>query len=110
MPVSKRRRRKKPNHQASKGASNIPSLRDRRTMECFLSAVTGHQTNNATDKAQQVIYNAWEQTDPSKRIALAQKALALSPLCADAYVLLAEESAQSAEEALEYYRRGVEAG
>ena len=79
-------------------------------MECFLSTVTGRQTNNATDKAQQVMYNAWEQTDPSKRIALALKALALSPLCADAYVLLAEESAQSAEEALEYYRRGVEAG
>jgi tetratricopeptide (TPR) repeat protein len=31
-------------------------------------------------------------------------------VCADAYVLLAEEEAKSAEEALEYFRHGVEAG
>jgi len=42
-------------------------------------------------------------------VALAHKALTISPLCADAYVLLAEEQAKSAEEALEYYRKGVEA-
>jgi tetratricopeptide (TPR) repeat protein len=50
------------------------------------------------------------QTNPRARIALAHKALAISPLCADAYVLLAEEEAKSAEEALEYYCKGVEAG
>jgi hypothetical protein len=43
-------------------------------------------------------------------VALAHKALTISPLCADAYVLLAEEEAKSVEEALEYYRKGVEAG
>jgi hypothetical protein len=34
------------------------------------------------------------QTNPRARIALAHKALAISPLCADAYVLLAEEEAK----------------
>jgi len=52
----------------------------------------------------------WNQTSPRARVALAHKALAISPLCADAYVLLAEEEAESVEEALEYYRKGVEAG
>src|SRR5213078_3903422 len=58
----------------------------------------------------QVMYDAWDQTTSRARVALAHKALAISPLCADAYVLLAEEEAQSAAKALEYYRKGVEAG
>jgi hypothetical protein len=41
------------------------------------------------------MYEAWERTTPSSRIALARKALGISPLCADAYVLLAEEAARS---------------
>ena len=56
------------------------------------------------------MYDAWDQTTAPARIALARKALAISPLCADAYVLLAKEDAKSPEEALEYYRKGVEAG
>jgi len=85
-------------------------LPDRRTMEGFMSAVGGRRANDATSKAQEVMYDAWDQTSPRARVALAHKALAISPLCADAYVLLAEEEAKSAEEALEYYRKGVEAG
>jgi tetratricopeptide (TPR) repeat protein len=79
-------------------------------MEGFMSAIGGRQANDATAKAQQVMYDAWDQTNPSARVALAHKALAISPLCADAYVLLAEQGAQSAEESLEYYKKGVEAG
>jgi tetratricopeptide (TPR) repeat protein len=56
------------------------------------------------------MYQAWDQAEPRKRIALASKAPTISPLCADAYVLLAEEKAKSAKEALEYYRKGVDAG
>jgi hypothetical protein len=41
---------------------------------------------------------------------LAQKALELSPLCADAYVLLAQETARNLDEAIDLYRQGVEAG
>ena len=39
------------------------------------------------------MYKAWEETNPAKRLSLAHKALATSPNCADAYVLLAEEEA-----------------
>jgi tetratricopeptide (TPR) repeat protein len=56
------------------------------------------------------MYDAWDQSSPRARVDLAHKALAISPLCADAYVLLAEEEAKSAEEALELFRKGVEAG
>jgi tetratricopeptide (TPR) repeat protein len=79
-------------------------------MEGFLSAIGGRQSNDAAAKAQQVMYDAWDQTNPRARVVLAHKALAISPLCADAYVLLAEQEAQSPEEALQYYRKGVEAG
>ena len=59
--------------------------------------------------AQDIIYDAWEYRAPMKRTALARKALKLSADCADAYVLLAETAATPAQ-ALELYRKGVEAG
>jgi tetratricopeptide (TPR) repeat protein len=110
MPVSKKPQRKKSTPQSSKGKSAVVTLPDRRAMEGFMSAIGGRRANDATAKAQEVMYDAWDQTSPPARVALAHKALAISPLCADAYVLLAEEEAKSAEEALEYYRKGVEAG
>jgi hypothetical protein len=110
MPVSKKPRRKKSHPQSSKGTSAAVALPDRRAMEGFMSVFGGRRANDATAKAQQVMYEAWEQTNPRARVALAHKALAISPLCADAYVLLAEQEAKSAEEALAYYRKGVEAG
>lgn len=61
-------------------------------------------------KAQDIIYDAWEVTDPKTRVALARKALEISPDCADAYVMLAEGTASSPTEALNLYRQGVEAG
>jgi tetratricopeptide (TPR) repeat protein len=61
-------------------------------------------------KAQDLIYDAWEVNDSKHQVALAQKALEISADCADAYVLLAEETARSLPEALHLYRQGVEAG
>ena len=78
-------------------------------MESFLAAIAGRRGDDATAKAQDVMYEAWERTTCRSRIALAHKALGISPLCADAYVLLAEE-ARSIEEARDYYAKGVEAG
>jgi len=78
-------------------------------MESFLAAIAGRRGDDATAKAQDVMYEAWERTTSRSRIALARKALGISPLCADAYVLLAEE-ARSIEEARDYYAKGVEAG
>ncbi|MHB8993598.1 MAG: hypothetical protein ACYC66_18405 [Chloroflexota bacterium] len=62
------------------------------------------------EKAQELMYDAWESPDPRERVRLAKRALQLSPDCADAYVLLAEESARSAREAADLYAKGVAAG
>ncbi len=64
---------------------------------------------NLLGQAQDLIYDAWEITDPTKRAALARRALAISAECADAYVLLAE-AARTPAKVVEFYRKGVEAG
>ena len=103
---------KKPRKQAATatGPSPGPQLPDRRAMEAFLALLSGRQADAALQEAQDLMYRAWETTGRQARITLAKGALAISPLCADAYVLLAEESAESLEEAKALYARGVEAG
>ena len=64
----------------------------------------------ALDRAQDLIYEAWEADTSKRRIALAVKALAISPMCADAHVLLAEHAKPGSAEELELWRHGVEAG
>jgi len=110
MPVSKKPRRKKSNPPSAKGRSAVVTLPGRRATEGLVSAIGGRRTEDAIAEAQQLMYDAWERTSRRDRVALAHKALAMSPLCADAYVLLAEEEAKSATEALAYFRKGVEAG
>jgi tetratricopeptide (TPR) repeat protein len=61
------------------------------------------------DAAQQIMYEAFEETSPRRQMALARKALETSPDCADAYVLLAEHAPTRAE-SLEMYEQGVAAG
>jgi hypothetical protein len=56
------------------------------------------------------MYDAWESSSRKERIKLAREALSISPDCADAYNLLAEEEARSIEESKEFYRKGVEEG
>lgn len=73
----------------------------------------GDETPNqdpALQKAQQIMYGAWDEQNPARRITLAKRALQTSSNCADAYVLLAEEEAQTPQQALKYYQAGVEAG
>jgi len=62
------------------------------------------------EKAQELIYEAFETGSHRKRVQLAKKALKVSSDCADAYVLLAEEAAKDPEEAKELYEKGVKAG
>lgn len=89
--------------------SMVPVTPDRPAIEGFLSSITGGSDDDALSKAQEMMYDAWERTTSRSRIALARKALAMSPLCADAYNLLADE-AKTPEEARDLYIRGVEAG
>jgi tetratricopeptide (TPR) repeat protein len=62
------------------------------------------------ERAQELIYDAFDTDDPQRRVELAEEALKISEDCADAYVLLAEETAEDAQEARELYEAGVRAG
>lgn len=64
----------------------------------------------ALERAQDMMYDAWNESNRSRRVELAHRALEISPDCADAYVLLAEETAGTLEEAKELYEKGVKAG
>ncbi|MEW6172271.1 MAG: hypothetical protein AB1510_04285 [Bacillota bacterium] len=61
------------------------------------------------NRAEVLVYDAWEAGSREKRLNLARRALKISPYCADAYVLLAEES-RNLQEALGLYEKGVLAG
>jgi tetratricopeptide (TPR) repeat protein len=107
MPASKKPRQKN-SSRSSKGRHEL--LPGRQAIERFMSELSGCRSDDAIAEAQQVMYNAWDQPSSPARISLARNALAVSPLCPDAYVLLAEEDAKSADQALKYYRKGVEVG
>jgi tetratricopeptide (TPR) repeat protein len=62
------------------------------------------------EQAQEVMYRTFEARNPAERIHLAQQALKLSPDCADAYVLLAEETAPTLQAKKTLYEAGVKAG
>lgn len=80
-------------------------------MESVLSQLSGSASRGiALDRAQDIMFEAWEETDPKKRVILAQQALNVSSDCADAYVLLAERLQTTTKQAMDLYRKGVEAG
>jgi tetratricopeptide (TPR) repeat protein len=62
------------------------------------------------EQAQDLMYDAWEAPSAKRGAALARKALSICPDCADAYVLLAQESADSLQEARDLFAQGVAAG
>jgi tetratricopeptide (TPR) repeat protein len=55
------------------------------------------------------MYEAWDSFG-KRRVELARRAFDISKDCADAYVLLAEETARSLNEAKDLYEQGVRAG
>lgn len=64
----------------------------------------------ALEKAQDLVWRAFEEPSKRKRISMAKEALMLSPDCADAYVLLAEDEAEDQKEKEALLRNGIEAG
>lgn len=62
------------------------------------------------DKAQNLMYQAYEARTKTQMVKLARKALEISQDCADAYVMLAELNAPTMAEALALYEAGVKAG
>lgn len=108
MPVSKKPRKKRSSANATVSTSS--SLPDRRTIESFMAQLRSRKLDSTLAQAQDVMYDAFEASTRKQRVTLARKALTISPLCADAYVMLAEEAAVTVEECHAFYAKGVEAG
>lgn len=85
-------------------------LPDRRSMESVLSAFGGKPEDPDLAAAQDLMYEAFEEPDPERRLAMAQEALRISNQCADAWVLIAEEGAETVEERARCYAMGLRAG
>lgn len=88
-------------------------LPDVRGMEATLAAIGRGAAHYAADEqllgAQDLMYEAFDARGV-RRATLAMEALAISPDCADAYLLLAEETSSSVEEACALLEQGVAAG
>lgn len=109
MPTSKKRHKKTSLKKPT--ADNVVAFApDPRGMEGPMASMFGARIRTPLDEAQFLMYDAWDSTSRKQRIAMAQKAIKISPLCADAFNLLAEEHTKTQEEALSYYRKAVEAG
>jgi tetratricopeptide (TPR) repeat protein len=92
----------------------MPDLPDPRALEKSMHEIARSLGAVGTEdtplnRAQELMYDAFAQRDPAEGVRLAREALAISPDCADAYVLLAEHTSRR-KEALELYRQGVAAG
>jgi len=89
--------------------AELPPLPDPRALERSLQELVGDGGNPALARAQECMYRAFAEADPRRREGLAREALALCADCADAYVLLAEQTPRR-KEALALYEQGVAAG
>ncbi len=76
----------------------------------FAGIGLGGGQSDAVAEAQQLMYDAWEAPTCQRAVALAKKTLSISPDCADAYTFIAEQTANSVEEAIDLCTKGVEAG
>lgn len=65
--------------------------------EYFAAQLAASRVSSAVDAAQEIMFDAWECRDRRRRVSMARRALGISADCADAYVLLAEDTAQTPE-------------
>lgn len=101
--------------EAARAGEPSPELPDPRVLERSTAEVVhmfearSRRPKRAAEAAQELMYQAWEQRSPARRIALAREALTAYDACADAYSLLASEDARTDEEARELWERAVAA-
>jgi tetratricopeptide (TPR) repeat protein len=81
-----------------------------RLVAALVQQVEASRVSEDVDDAQSIMFDAWECADPKKRVSLARKALKVSADCADAYTMLAEETAKTPGQAVELYMKAVAAG
>jgi tetratricopeptide (TPR) repeat protein len=88
----------------------VSSGAEAQMIDYFAAQFAASRVSEAVDAAQGIMFDAWECEDPRKRVSMARKALKASSDCADAYVLLAQETARTPGQAVELYGQGVAAG
>lgn len=116
MPKSRNRRKgrkkRKPTVRKRKAQLQVPEQPPFAGMESLLHGMGADTDSDYSPegRAQELVYSAWEMADPRDRIRTAKRALEIWPDCADAWVLLAENMAESLDEMYEFYAAGVEAG
>ena len=106
--MGKRAQRKR----AERERQRIRVVSDLRSVEGITASIVPANEGddrNSLDDAQELIYEAFDSRGP-RRVELARRALAITADCADAYVILAEETAGSLEEERALYAAGVAAG
>jgi tetratricopeptide (TPR) repeat protein len=92
-----------------------PKLPDRRVLEGKMVDLLGDMRGGSGRKkaagdAQMLMYDAWDAPSRRQAVRITRRALEMYPHCADAYVLLAEETAETVEQARDLYAQGVAAG
>jgi hypothetical protein len=78
-------------------------------MRAFIREQQGSAPDTPLDRAQTLMYQAFDEPDEQQRVLIARQALAICPDCTDAYVLLAEH-AHRRKEALSLYEQALAAG
>ena len=112
-PMAKKMR-KPGGRKPQKQPNDLPDLPDRRLLERTMRQLEGGLQERGTgntplDKAQEIMYRAFEERDNGRRAQLARKALEICPDFADAYTLLADHT-QDRKEALAFWAQAVAAG
>jgi hypothetical protein len=95
--------------QAKRAVPPATVLPDRQAMDSYAASHSQAQIDAALSDAQRLIYDAWEQTTVRGMMSLAGKALAVCPLCADAFNILADH-AKSPQERLALCTLAMAAG
>ena len=103
---------KKPRKTSSRAAagSELAKLPNPMALEGIWKDFGAKLDDDALGKAQDLVYDAWEVPDGRSRYVLARQALNISPLCADAWLILAERSSLVAKDRREFLERAVKAG
>ncbi len=97
----------------SKGAQNAKTAQPKPDMSDIesdaLSLLEEAPDEEALHAAQELIYDAWDAATTGECLALAQKALEMSPYCVDAYNIFADH-AKTYDEALAIYTKAADIG
>jgi tetratricopeptide (TPR) repeat protein len=107
--TSKRKGNRRPGKTSDEGPFAGIAASDLKALLMSVARLPADPDDEALDLAQEKAFEAMEAPTPRARAALARAALALSPRCADAYLVLARETRDDGE-ALDLYRRAVAAG